>query len=302
MVCSDRSMVQDMVKFVKMNGLGNKIIVADMREHTGKVSPQAAIALSADGETSFDQLMAVHAPHSSGCDAFIHILNSDGSDAGACGNGTRCVVSWLHAELDKTDFQFETISGMLEARFENDSAIGVNMGMPRFDWDQIPLAEEFADTRSIELQIGPIDDPLLHTPSVANIGNPHATFWVEDNVYNYDLEKFGSLLENHPIFPDRANITIAQVLGEKSVSIRTWERGAGITKACGSAACATVVNGARTGRTGRDVTVTLPGGNLEIFWQDDNSIIMTGPVEYEFSGHLDPHSGAWTRERGSLIS
>lgn len=295
-------MVQNIVKFVKMNGLGNKIIIADMRDHAGCVSPQAAIALAADKETSFDQLMAVHAPRTNDTDAYIHILNSDGTDAGACGNGTRCVVSWLHDDLGKNEFLFETVSGKLEAQFKNNNAISVNMGIPRFEWNQIPLAEEFADTSTIELQIGPIDDPVLHTPSVANIGNPHAVFWVEDSVYNYDLERFGPLLENHPIFPDRANISIAQVLSKSAVTIRTWERGAGITMACGSAACATVVNGARTGRTGRNVTVTLPGGDLDVSWREDNFVIMSGPAEYEFSGYIDPTSGDWSRDSEFVIS
>jgi diaminopimelate epimerase len=293
-------MSQDLIQFVKMNGLGNEIIVADMRRHKGVVSPQAAIALA--GDTGFDQLMAVHAPRSNGDDAFIHILNSDGSDAGACGNGMRCVVSWLHRDTPRDVYRFETISGKLDARYFSDTAISVNMGRPRFAWDQIPLAEEFADTRFIELQIGPIDDPVLHTPSVANIGNPHAIFWVNNDPWNYDLERFGPLLENHPIFPDRANITVARITAEDAVSIRTWERGAGITKACGSAACATLVSGARLGRLRRRASVMVPGGELDITWRDDDFIIMTGPVEYEFTGTMDPISGAWFRDNETVIS
>jgi diaminopimelate epimerase len=162
------------------------------------------------------------------------------------------------------------------------------MGAPRFDWRDIPLAEEFRDTRAIELQIGPIDAPVLHSPSAVSMGNPHAIFWVDD-VNAYDLGRFGPLLENHPIFPERANITLAAVKSREHLVIRTWERGAGLTKACGSAACAAAVSAARTKRTGRKVTVTLPGGDLLVEWREsDNHVLMTGPVAYEHEGRFDP--------------
>ncbi len=279
--------------FVKMNGLGNEIIVADMRGRGDSTSAEAAIALAADQRTAFDQIMAVHDPRTEGSDAWIDILNSDGSHAGACGNGTRCVVAWLQRQNGKRNFIFETIAGRLDTQYQDDNNISVNMGVPRFDWQQIPLAEEFADTRGIELQIGPIDDPVLHTPSVANIGNPHAVFWADGDVWNYNLERFGPLLENHPIFLDRANITIANVISPSALKIRTWERGAGITRACGSGACAAAVSAARTERTGRKVTVTVPGGDLVIDWRADNFIIMSGPAEFEFSGRFDPQTGAF---------
>src|SRR5690606_12081890 len=151
----------------------------------------------------------------------------------------------------------------------------------------------------LELQIGPIDAPVLHSPSVVSMGNPHAVFWVEEDVWSYDLGKFGPLLENHPIFPERANITIAQVTARDAMTIRTWERGAGLTLACGSAACAAAVSAARTNRTGRTVTVTAPsGGQLLIEWRADDHVIMTGPAEWEFSGTVDPATGAWRRDAG----
>jgi diaminopimelate epimerase len=162
------------------------------------------------------------------------------------------------------------------------------MGAPRFGWRDIPLAEEFRDTRAIELQIGPIDAPILHSPSAVSMGNPHAIFWVDD-VNAYDLSKIGPLLENHPIFPERANITLAAVKSREHMVIRTWERGAGLTKACGSAACAAAVCAARKRLTGRKVTVTLPGGDLLIEWREtDDHVLMSGPVAYEFEGRLDP--------------
>ena len=284
------------VPFAKMNGLGNLIIVADMRGRGDTIAPAAAVALNADPATRFDQIMAIHDSRVDGTDNYIEILNSDGSPAEACGNGTRCVVQALAAETGKQAFTFQTRAGILNASEHADGTISVDMGRPRFRWDEIPLEEEFHDTTGIELQIGPIDDPVLHTPSVANIGNPHAVFWVEDDVWSHDLGRFGPLLENHPIFPERANITIANVVAPDHIVIRTWERGAGLTEACGSAACAALVCAARMDKTGRTATVTVPGGDLVIEWRDDDRIIMTGPAEWEFSGLLDPKTGEWKRD------
>jgi diaminopimelate epimerase len=285
----------DGVPFLKMNGLGNEILVADMRGRADRVMPAAAIALNADPQTRFDQIMAIHDPHTSGTFGYIDILNSDGSRAQACGNGMRCVVRALAAESGQTHFTFETLAGILGAEQHPDGSITVDMGTPRFDWQDIPLAEEFADTTGIELQIGPIDAPVLHTPSVASMGNPQATFWVNDDVWTYALDRFGPLLENHPIFPERANISIAQVVSGDHIILRTWERGAGLTKACGTAACAALVNGARTKRTGRRAVVTVPGGDLLVEWRADDHVLLTGPAELEFSGTLEPSTGAWSR-------
>ncbi len=282
--------------FARMNGLGNAIIVADMRGRADSVTPEAAVALNGDPATRFDQIMAIHDARLDGTDFRIDILNSDGSRAEACGNGTRCVVQALAAETGKHAFVFQTDGGILNAEEHADGTISVDMGKPRFGWQDIPLAEEFRDTRMIELQIGPIDAPVLHSPSVASMGNPHAVFWVDEDVWSYDLDRFGPLLENHPIFPERCNITIAQVTAPDAMTIRTWERGAGLTKACGSAACAAAVCGARTRRTNRNVTVTVPGGPLQIDWRDDDHVIMAGPAEWEFSGLFDPRTGAWTRD------
>ncbi len=282
--------------FAKMNGLGNEIIVADMRGRADIVTPDAAITLARDPATAFDQIMAIHDPRTPGTVNYVSILNSDGSFAQACGNGMRCVVQALAAETGQKLFTFETIAGILNAEEHKDGSISVDMGKPRFDWRDIPLAEEFRDTRMIELQVGPIDAPVLHSPSVASMGNPHAIFWVDRDVWSYELERFGPLLENHPIFPERANITIAQVTAPDALVMRTWERGAGLTRACGSAACAAVVSAARTRRASRKVTATVPGGDLLIEWRDDDHVIMTGPAEWEFSGHFDPATGAWARD------
>ena len=275
--------------FVKMNGLGNEIVVVDMRRSPAAITPAEARAIAAPAGTSYDQLMALYPPRTPGTDAFVRIFNSDGSESGACGNGTRCIADIVFKETAKDALTFETTSGLLNCwKGATPLTSTVDMGAPRFGWREIPLAEEFRDTRAIELQIGPIDAPVLHSPSAVSMGNPHAIFWVDD-VNAYDLGKIGPLLENHPIFPERANITLAAVKSREHIVIRTWERGAGLTKACGSAACAAAVCAARKRLIGRKVTVTLPGGDLAIEWREANDhVLMTGPVAYEFEGKFDP--------------
>jgi diaminopimelate epimerase len=274
--------------FVKMNGIGNEIVVVDMRARGGTIKPEEARAAAAPGGAPYDQLMALYPSRTPGTDAFIRIYNNDGSEAGACGNGMRCVADLVAKESGKDALTFETTAGILNCWKNADGLFTVDMGVPRFKWNEIPLAEEFRDTRAIELQIGPIDEPVLHSPSVVSMGNPHAIFWVDD-VNAYDLERFGPLLENHPIFPERANITLAHIVARDHIVIRTWERGAGLTKACGSAACAAAVAAARLRRTGRKMKVSLPGGELTIEWREkDDHVLMTGPVEFEFKGRFDP--------------
>jgi diaminopimelate epimerase len=274
--------------FVKMNGLGNEIVVVDMRGSPGRISADDARAAAQPAGAPYDQLMALHAPRTPGTDAYVRIYNNDGSEAGACGNGMRCVADLVFQETGKDALAFETKAGLLHCWKAEGGLFTVDMGPPRFAWNEIPLAEEFQDTRAIELQIGPIDAPLLHSPSVVNMGNPHAVFWVDD-VEAYDLARCGPLLENHPMFPERANITLAHVIARDHIRIRTWERGAGLTKACGSAACAAAVAAARLRRSERKVTVTLPGGDLVIEWRErDDHVLMTGPVAFEYEGRFDP--------------
>jgi diaminopimelate epimerase len=280
-------------RFLKMNGLGNEITVLDLRGTKVRVTPAEARAIAADPSSHFDQLMVLHDPVTPGTDAYVRIYNTDGSDSGACGNGTRC-VAWammadpVMARPHEDALTLETKAGLLPARRVDERVFTVDMGVPRLRWDEIPLRDPFQDTRAIELQIGPIDAPILHSPAVVNMGNPHAIFWVED-VEAYELDRFGPLLENHPIFPERANISLAAVRSPEHIVLRVWERGVGLTRACGSAACAAVVAAARKRLTGRTATVTLPGGDLEIEWRErDDHVLMTGPVELEHEGRFAP--------------
>ena len=273
--------------FAKMNGVGNEIVVVDLRAQPVAISEGEARAINAG--VPFDQLMALYPPKLAGTEAFIRIYNSDGSEAGACGNGMRCVARQMFAGTTDDALTFETRAGLLNCwRGPSSETFTVDMGKPKFGWQEIPLAEEFRDTRSIELQIGPIDAPVLHTPSAVNMGNPHAIFWVDD-VKAYDLPRFGPLLENHPIFPDRANISLAHIAARDHIIVRTWERGAGLTRACGSAACAVAVAAARLRRANRKATISLPGGDLLIEWREsDDHVLMTGPAELEYESRFDP--------------
>ncbi|WP_315723570.1 MULTISPECIES: diaminopimelate epimerase [unclassified Bradyrhizobium] len=274
--------------FVKMNGIGNEIVVLDLRDVKHVVTPDEARAVAS--RVPYDQLMVLQPPRLGGTEAFIRIYNNDGSESGACGNGMRCVVSQVFGKTGQTSATFETRAGLLNCwQGPAPGLYTVDMGVPKFGWQDIPLAEEFRDTRYIELQIGPIDAPILHSPSVVNMGNPHAVFWVDNDVNSYDLERFGPLLENHPIFPERANITLAQIVDRDHITMRTWERGAGLTRACGSAACATAVAAARLKRANRVVQMTLPGGELTIEWRErDDHVLMTGTATFEFEGRFEP--------------
>ena len=279
-------------RFLKMNGAGNDITVLDLRGTKLRVSETDARAIAAAPRSRFDQLMVLHDPATPGTDAFIRIYNADGSEAGACGNGTRCVAWAMMADpamgdATKSALTLQTRAGLLPARREGDVVFTIDMGAPRLAWDEIPLAEPFHDTAHFELQIGPIDAPILHTPCAVNMGNPHAVFFVDDP-YAFNLEQIGPLLENHPIFPDRANIGLAAVTAPDRIVLRVWERGAGVTRACGSGACAALVAAVRRELSDRKATVGLPGGDLVIEWREsDGHVLMTGPVALEWEGVLE---------------
>jgi len=280
------------IPFRKMNGLGNEFIVFDGRSGPVRLAPEAIRALGQPGAIGFDQMITIERSKS-GADAFMRIHNRDGGEVDACGNATRCVGWLLMDESGQKNATIETNAGLLRAYDTgHPEMITVDMGKPRFRWDEIPLAEEFADTRAIELQIGPIDAPILHSPSAVSMGNPHAIFWVDD-VEAYDLARFGPMLEHHPIFPQRANISLAHVTARDAITVKTWERGVGITRACGTGACAAAVAAMRKDLTDRRVTVTLPGGPMIVEWREDGHVWMTGSVETEFEGTLDPATLRW---------
>ena len=271
--------------FRKMNGLGNDFVVLDARARPLSISEEAARAI-ADRKSGIgcDQLIVIEP--SPRADVRMRIWNSEGGEVESCGNASRCIAGLLFKETGRAHVTIDTTGGLLDCTPAGDGLVTVDMGVPRFGWEDIPLSEPFHNTRGIELQVGPIDAPLIHTPSVVNVGNPHCIFWVKD-IDIIDLAKVGPMLEHHPLFPERANISLARVDARDRITLNVWERGAGLTRACGTAACAAAVAGARRRLTGRTVTVTLPGGNLSIEWREsDDHILMTGPVAYDFEGIL----------------
>ena len=281
-------------RFLKMHGAGNAIVVLDLRGSDLVVGESEARAIAGDPRSQFDQLMVLHDAVTPGTDAALRIYNADGSRSAACGNGTRCVAFAMLDDpamarpAEGSRLTLETEAGPVEIKRVAERSFTVDMGRPRLKWDEIPLRDPFPDTRRIELQIGPIDAPVLHSPAAVSMGNPHAVFFVERDPDEYDLARIGPMLEAHPIFPERANISIAQVLGREMIKLRVWERGAGLTLACGTAACAAVVAASRLRMIGRQARVRLPGGVLDIEWRADDHVLMTGPVFLEGEGTFAP--------------
>lgn len=272
------------VAFYKMNGLGNDFVVVDARARKLKLGAEAARRIGDRHRgVGFDQLLVIE-PSKGASDYSLRIWNPDGSETGACGNGTRCVADLLLNETKKASLTLQTLGGVLSCTRGADGRVTVDMGEPKLEWQDIPLAERM-DTRTIDVQVGPIDAPVLVGPSAVNMGNPHCIFFVE-NAEAHDLSKIGPMLEYHPMFPERANISLAQVKSRSEIRLRVWERGAGQTLACGSAACAATVAAARRKLTDRKVRIVLDGGALDIEWRADNHVLMTGPTELNFTGEL----------------
>ena len=288
------------IPFLKMNGLGNDFVVLDARKHRFELSVatlQAIAAQQVDAVTGrgYDQLIVLE--NSEIADVFMRIYNADGSQVNACGNASRCIGALTMQALGKNECSIETNDGKKFARFEDglcsqnthmdeQRLVTVNIGQARLKWNEIPLSEEFHDTAGIELEVGPLGAPVLHTPSVMNIGNPHVTFWGEKHPDEYGLETFGPMIENHPLFPERVNVSVGQVLANDTVILRTWERGVGMTRACGTAACAAAVSAHRRGFTGNKVTISLPAGELLIEWTKANNVLMTGDWMLDYEGVL----------------
>jgi diaminopimelate epimerase len=270
--------------FLKMNGLGNDFVVVEARSapFAPSVAEARAIADREDG-IGCDQLIAIEP--SGHADAFMRIWNADGGQVEQCGNAARC-VGWLILEATgRETATLDTPGGLLEIARAGPKQVTVDMGKPGLDWRDIPL-EEAMDTRGIELQVGPIDNPHLHTPGAVSMGNPHVVFFVDD-AETAPVREVGSMIEHHRLFPERANVGFAQIKGRDRIRLRVWERGVGETAACGTGACAAAVASNRRAFTDRTVTVETNGGELVIEWRrSDDHVLMTGPVAVEFTGTL----------------
>lgn len=270
--------------FVRMNGAGNDFVVVNALETPFAPTAEQARAI-ADRETGqgCDQLIAIEP--SGKADAFMRVWNTDGGQVETCGNALRCVGWLLMESTGKDRVVIDTLGGPTTATRAGDHRVRVDMGAPRLDWNEVPLAEEM-DTRGIELQVGPIDAPILHTPGAVSMGNPHVVFFTDrqDDAF---VRGSGSLVEHHPLFPEGVNVGFANVLAPDRIRLRVWERGAGLTKACGTGACAALVAAARRGLTGRRAVIETDGGELEIEWDEAGGhVFMTGPVEIEGVGTL----------------
>lgn len=272
--------------FIKMHGIGNDFVVLDLRAKPLALNAgQARRIGNRRTGVGCDQIIAMEP--SKHADVFMRIRNSDGDEVEACGNGTRCVASLLFAELGRENAVIETVAGLLQATAAPDGWVTIDMGPPRLAWTEIPLSREM-DTLHVDLAIGPASAPVLSDPCCVNMGNPHAVFFVDD-VEAIDILTVGPMLETHPLFPQKANIGFAQVLNRNEVRLRVWERGAGLTLACGSGACAAMVAAVRRELTERSVAMHLDGGDLNLEWREsDGHVLMTGPVATSFHGILDP--------------
>lgn len=270
------------VPFVKMHGCGNDFVVFDERAAPlGLTAARAAALAHRRFGIGCDQLIVIEpAPAGSGADAFMRIRNPDGAEAGACGNATRCVVALLAAETGRRHQVIRTVAGNLPSDLLRDGRVAVDMGPARLDWPEVPLARKM-DTLHLDLALGVVADP-----AACSMGNPHATFFVPD-VAALPIATLGPALEHDPLFPERANIGFAEVEAPDRIRLRVWEREAGLTLACGSGACAALVNAHRRGLTGRHATVVVDGGALEIEWRADGHVLMTGPVATAFTGRVD---------------
>ncbi|MCG8440804.1 MAG: diaminopimelate epimerase [Caulobacterales bacterium] len=278
------------MRFYKMNGLGNEFAVFDARARGALqlAREQAQAIADPNRGVGCDQIIVIE--KSIRADAFMRIWNKDGGEVEACGNAARCVAWLIMQETDRTEMTLETLAGPLKADRRGPNRVCVDMGSPLLKWEEIPLAERM-DTRRLDLKIGPIDAPVLQAPGAVNMGNPHCVFFVDD-LDAVGVDKAGSLVERHPLFPDRVNVGFAEVKGRDAIRLRVWERGVGLTQACGTGACAAVVAATRRGLVDRRAVVTLDGGDLVIEWREsDDRVLMTGPVELEYEAELSVSGG-----------
>jgi diaminopimelate epimerase len=273
--------------FLKMNGLGNDFVVVEARSQPFSPTAEEVRAIaSREGGVGCDQLIVVEPPNpqeGSGVDAHVRFWNADGEEVSACGNGTRC-VGWLVMQANGTDEAvIETKAGRLHARRAGERLVSVDMGEPRLDWREIPLSAEH-DTRALDVTL--FDHPALQVaPGCVSMGNPHVVFFVDD-IEAAPIGAAGPAVERHPLFPEHVNVGFAQVLDRNHIRLRVWERGAGLTKACGTGACAALVAAARRDLVERTATMILDGGELLIEWRGDGHVVMTGPAAVDFMGEL----------------
>jgi diaminopimelate epimerase len=270
------------IPFLKLHGLGNDFVVLDGRAIPIALDARQAAAIAARHTgIGCDQLIVIEKPRDEAASAFLRIRNADGGEVAACGNAARCIGDLLMREAGSDRVTLETAAGLVEARAAGKNRVAVDMGKPRLTWREIPLARD-CDTLHLPLALGPLQDPVA-----TSMGNPHATFFVAD-IAAVDIATLGPRLEHDPLFPERANIGVAQILSPDTIRLRVWERGAGLTPACGTGACAALVAAQRRGLTGRKAEILADGGALAIEWRDDDHVLMTGPVAVSFSGVIDP--------------
>jgi diaminopimelate epimerase len=280
-----RERAEDGIFFRKMHGLGNDFVVIDTRSCPLDLTrPQLERIADRRFGIGCDQLIILEP--SARADARMRIFNPDGGEVQACGNATRCVGHLLSEEAGRDQASIETVAGLLLARRDG-AEISVDMGLPVLDWAKIPLSGEVADTARVPIDLSGLSPELPGWFSAVNMGNPHGVFFVKD-AGAIDLAAVGSALEGHLIFPEKANISFAEVRGDGSIRLRVWERSAGATLACGTAACATAVAAQRLGLVGSRVPIHLPGGTLTIRRSPEGRVIMTGPIAQSFTGHIAP--------------
>ena len=275
-----------MIPFTKMHGIGNDCVVIDARgEPYALDGDQIRLVADRRRGVGCDQLVMIEPPRNGRSAGFLRFYNSDGSEAQACGNATRCVISRLMREEDTDALAVETVAGLLPGHVDERGLIAVDMGPAQLNWQDIPLSRAM-DTLHLDVTAGPYADPVA-----VGIGNPHCVFFVED-ADTVDPATQGPEVEHNPLFPERTNVEFISILDHGRIRMRVWERGAGTTQACGSGACAVAVAAASRGLTARQVEVVLDGGSLFIDWRTDNHVVMSGPVVVAFTGTLEIATGA----------
>jgi diaminopimelate epimerase len=273
--------------FWKMNGIGNDFVILDARTRTLNLSSeQARLLADREGPYGCDQIIVLKMPQTKSAHVRMDIFNTDGTLSGACGNATRCVAWLISNETKLSDIVIESEGGLLQAHVSSTQDIQVDMGPARRFWSQIPLREPVADTSSLPIALTTQQGQTLSHPFGVSMGNPHMVFFVEEPVEAFDLASFGPDLEHHPLFPERANVSIAQLKSDDHIELRVWERGAGQTLACGTAACATQVAAFSKNLTKSSARISQRGGDLWITIREDGHVIMAGPSAMEREGEV----------------